>query len=785
MSNECIALKRNGEPCKYPYTTGTDGLLCGVHLNCHLSDRLRVQPEHDNQGIRARLSVLAEATQREEADAQRKDVEQIEPDDTGGQPWITALLNDSRSLGFILFAITVYLTELLEMKILQIPKNVALSTFDVVALSFGNIVPVMLLIVLAGLVLVLVFWFAAVCATAALVVAVAAYRILISGVFVLITFSARVVLAVVRVSITPFVVWFRLFWLMEPLPERRLFFGWNAWLVQRTAQMLARLRSGPARTVANVRTGLTHISGAITAIRERLFTSRINVFQTATIICLCGIVIFFSTRLTRDYAQRIDHCARDVQICLARTNNGRGSAPFADLQRVGLDTTSIQNYVLSFIQPVNAGFLGFDSNFTGDIRKLHDRKSVNDAPYPDYRDERPVIYVGDYGDWAVVVPTDDGLWPVNIPAPEDARRIRVLVRRKSITDFTPTARIGGHAPWQIRLPATLRSGDAPRPKPRRRLHAVRLPDDAAGAGISRDALTADAMIVSQPAPANRWRPDPFRLENAPIRLPVHDWRPVAEMAGRLQLYDALDRHGRDAVIVPPGSPQARFRRPGRSPSELRNSWTVFRSDCDVHYAQLAFDRTRDERCRQPQTSVRNDQSAFSRAFLEIIRGHRHAAELRNCLLTTARALGVFEFSEGRVRPRRSSLRARTSALGETITSRASLPEAAEPEHTLYVLIRAGASNTGPIAANLALSEARAETVQRLLIRHLRTRISRADPKWRRIEFVAFGTGERISPVSGQRTVSARAAQVYICSVPEFPLGARVAGQALSTARDPS
>lgn len=367
--------------------------------------------------------------------------------------WLLKLL-DARSIGFLFFAASIFAIEFTEMWAVKVPRTVALSKFDILSSSFANI-PVLLMAVAIAAVLIAVF---------AMVVffGLAGFRALAG------------LLAMVALGIADFFISAGR-WLYQMVhgwynsrdvssiknPDFGLLHFWRTDRFQDALKTIAIAWGNAKASMAKSWSIVSHRP------RRGSWEQLGQVIVTLAVFAVIWLFAWFNAAHYRaqiyDFKrinEKVVDAAGEVPQSdqTAKTDSVRPLENEVDQPGGPESVNSLENEVevsgqqkrwtcgptkkssflsfdawFDFFQPVDAGYLVLTKDFTARSSLSRRIKVQNVLPASDSKEgTSPVIvsgcvtYVGDYGDWAFIVPRHE-------EGPEGG----FLIRRSMIQEFTP------------------------------------------------------------------------------------------------------------------------------------------------------------------------------------------------------------------------------------------------------------------------------------------------------------------------------------------------------------
>ncbi len=675
--------------------------------------------------------------------------------------WLGALL-DGKILGLAFFGIAIYIAELIEMKVLEVPAGAAFSSFDVAFLALGNTVPLLMSIVFVAVPFALMVF-----GLLLLVAGIAALGVFLVG-------SGRV--------------------LMQPGDVEK-----------RTVKLPNPFRSAGMRFSSIAYGGTKRVFNSLTS--GGPCPSPAFFLRSALGILVVSFFWLFTWAVTKNFDDQVRNIevAGHWRICGPDEEDGnpvqgetvvRGEEPLPNkvywrdlrfgcvirqnwelrtnsLSSIGdLPPISSWNYYLvrAFLatKPVNlitdldwsaekGHFVFTDrhhlaaSNLA--VEHVIKRPEIGDSdqaisealdvvvPVPRRRYSQPVIYIGNFGEWAFV-------------ALDKYRDHRVMVRRAHIQEFVVKP-----APIFVDRPLPPENSDDP---------GDSLPSDGGAAQIAKLQMRFEEHIRST-RDAHENLLDKLTAFQA-VNAQTYSMLSIMRRAGRPE---AIPVQVLPIVLKPQVDVQPII----ELPDEIVLSPNIVIDETYEKIISTFFEKRPvvtglDQLAHKGAVTRHPDAfDSFAQELVSLFGSHS------NALADSCIHAGHLDFREGQSRPDASqadldarnmlvaNLRQILAAIQERTKQANGQPSGNDPA---VILIQGGASPTGSSDMNVRLSEQRAEWVRQWLIDELVGAGSIYEQedalREKRVALVPFGRGERFHNVSKLDVVrSPRAVTIEVCA----------------------
>lgn len=467
----CCAALGNNHRCSKPVSANGNGIICDDHamqIYNVLPVRMYKQSTYRNTALGAEFAKLSTALDEK--------AKKPEPS------WFARILTP-QGIGTIVFVLAVYLLELIELRALSIPKSVALNSFDSVAFALGNILPVLAFTVIA-------FGLCAFVIALGVLLGICAMRLwqVVWGYGGL--FSARVIEEAIigaryRLRLP---MWVKLIRLSDQdKAEARSNYG------SKMSQSVKEMKARKAQVASEFESVLNALPGDQKTARKLFWTRlrkcwawyydriyvrdskrvAVNFIQLFTIGAIFLGTLYVANIVAKESGQRLVEKECRVNLATDLAGNSKSFAnPFSgenfavpallhgmvtpfltsatdedphvfNMFGYEFPKPRLAHAVSTIVFPVDGGFLVLDNRRLRAPTRLALMAAPPHSITPDsahtLHSER-VIYLGDYGDWAVVVP---------IAKPKE----RVMIRRTHIVEFSLRAPNRGAYPVEPEPPA--------------------------------------------------------------------------------------------------------------------------------------------------------------------------------------------------------------------------------------------------------------------------------------------------------------------------------------------
>ncbi|MFK7836450.1 MAG: hypothetical protein AB8B60_09535 [Sulfitobacter sp.] len=842
----CCAALNNNHRCTNEITDAGDGIICDTHA-AQIRDG---RPVRIYKASTYRDTVLGKALAALR-DGQRAKTAKTPETGSNDQPSWFAKLFTPQGFGSIMFVLAVYLTEVIELTELGIPKSVALGSFDAVRLAFGNILPVLLITLIAGL------------SIASIIVVGIGIGILVTQLWQAVWGYGRLytIFAVRRAGVEFSHRQLRPRWVnllqVSPYARAAALIAHDARGVQRqeyferkkaqiNADLRPRLQALPARHRAARAALWSRMRVCWNLYFGRIWVrnatrSAVNLVQLLTIMVILAGTLFVSKLVATASAARVAEiaCSAPIDAGDSAPSEPVTAAVFGKVIPVPSavefivqhltppietdepKTVTVLGYDVPVPQielriftavskvffPVDCGYLVLNKrrlDVPSRLVMLADPPRSADAAQGQRLHSERVIYLGDYGDWAVVAPTKQP-------------RERVMVRRTEIMEFSAQmpnrgapaaappqasqALLFQAVPWQPRrisneIIALAEILAVARPHSRHRYGPRVAQDPAIPAPLSNLEERLDEIAQTNSATASRDEIDALRALVLGANSPVESLQTQVSAlsaklgaldAARVLQHDALlraDKRDREIMLRLINTTNAEVAR------LLRQRGTGTDED-DGLYAQTLtlLQQAMDAVDQSPKVQELRDQMAALESSLITLTDAVKAAPdglsfpppaiiaaRRSGLLDTRRGAGFRQCLSNR--PAKSAFvyfqSGRAESTSDQVTNALQKIEErlridARLKGTLgskaYVFFSGSASAPGNRDLNTLLAERRADWVERVWSRSLKSRRLGQKALYELdIETVAFGEGEALPVVHEGKRHSPRAVEVFVCEI---------------------